>query len=140
MKQKIYLEDIPLDQALATFEMALKDAGLWESQLSETVPVADSCGRITAEPVWAKLSAPHYNASAMDGFALRSQDTEGATETSPARFTLLEPDHVPADHFRCATVVDTGQALPAWADAVVMVEHTQRVIAGEPAVPAGMKP
>ncbi|MGB3716263.1 MAG: molybdopterin biosynthesis protein [Candidatus Promineifilaceae bacterium] len=136
MKQKIYLEDVPLDEAMATFEAALKEAGLWDPLPSETVSVAESCGRITAEAVWAKISAPHYNASAMDGFALRSQDTEGATETNPIRFTLLDPSDPPPDNERYALVVDTGQPLPAWADAVVMVEHVQRIsdALGEPAI------
>jgi putative molybdopterin biosynthesis protein len=136
MKQKIYLEDVPLDEAMATFEAALQEAGLWAPLPSETVNVADSCGRTTAQPVWANISAPHYNASAMDGFALRSQDTEGATETSPTGFKLLNPSDAPLVNERCALVVDTGQPLPAWADAVVMVEHAQRIsdASGEPAI------
>jgi putative molybdopterin biosynthesis protein len=136
MKQKIYLEDVPLDEAMATFEQALKIAGLFGPLPSESVNVADSSGRITAEPVWAAISAPHYNASAMDGFALRSQDTEGATETNPVRFRLLGPSEQPRANNRCALIVDTGQPLPAWADAVVMVEHAQKISneSGEPAI------
>jgi putative molybdopterin biosynthesis protein len=126
MKQKIYLEDVPLDEALTAFEVALKAAGLWDTLPSELTTVAGAHGRVTAEPVWAKISSPHYNASAMDGFALRSRDTVGATETTPLQFTILESGSQPSGQLRPALVVDTGQPIPAWADTVVMVEHTHR--------------
>lgn len=126
MKRKIYLEDIPLDEALKVFEKALREAGLWEPLPAETIPVAGASGRVTAEPIWAKISSPHYNASAMDGYALRSRDTEGATETNPVLLTLQESGEPPKDAARPALIVDTGQPLPPWADAVVMVEHTQQ--------------
>ena len=136
MAQKIYLEDVPLDQALETFEKALREAGLWEPLPFEEVHVADSCGRVTAEPVWAKISSPHYNSSAMDGFAVRSQDTEGATETNPITLTLVDSSEPVAKYEQRAAVVDTGQPLPVWANAVVMVEHTQRTSndSGDPAI------
>jgi putative molybdopterin biosynthesis protein len=51
----------------------------------------------------------------MDGYAVRSTDTLGATETSPIRLKLGEQ----------ARYVDTGDPLPAWADAVIMIEQTQ---------------
>jgi putative molybdopterin biosynthesis protein len=72
-------------------------------------------GRVTARPVWAALSSPGYHASAMDGYAVRSTDTLGATETAPVRLKLGEQ----------AQYVDTGDPLPAWADAVIMIEQTQ---------------
>ncbi len=126
MKQKIYLEDIPLDEAKTAFADALKAAGLWDTLPSELIPVAEAHGRVTAEPVWAKISSPHYNASAMDGFALRSRDTAGATETIPLRFTLLDSGAQPSEILPSALAVDTGQPVPDWADTVVMVEHTHR--------------
>lgn len=136
MKQKIYLEDVPLNEALATFEDALRAVDLWDPLPAELIHVADSCGRITAEPVWAEISSPHYNASAMDGFALRSRDTEDATETSPISLTLIESSEPGTEYEQCAQVVDTGQPLPAWADAVVMVEHTHQLsdASGDPAI------
>jgi putative molybdopterin biosynthesis protein len=126
MKRKIYLEDIPLNEALAAFEKALRKDGLWDPLAAETIPVADASGRVTAEAVWAKISSPHYNASAMDGYALRSRDTEGATETNPVLLTLQESREHRKDIARPALIIDTGQLLPPWADAVVMVEHTQK--------------
>lgn len=123
----VYLHDIPLDRAWSRFKAALEAASRWEPLPGESVPVAEALGRVTAEPVWARLSSPHYHASAMDGFAVRGQDTAGATETRPVHLEIVElatvedPDGVP----RSAQPVDTGQPLPLWADAVVMVENAQ---------------
>jgi putative molybdopterin biosynthesis protein len=89
---------------------------------AEPVPVAEALGRVTAEAVWARLSSPHYHASAMDGVAVRAQDTLGASEASPVRLTLG----------RQATWVDTGDPLPPGADAVVMIEQVLR--AGDDAI------
>lgn len=78
----------------------------------ETIKVQDSCGRYTAEPVYAKINAPHYPASAMDGIALRAELSFGATETTPV---ILKPDQF--------TVVDTGDPIPENCDAVIMIEE-----------------
>ena len=127
MKRKIYLEDIPLDEAISTFENALKEVGLLSPLPAETIAVREACDRVTAEPIWAKISSPHYNASAMYGYALRSRDTEGATETSPLTFTLVTSNQKLGNFERPAVGVDTGQPLPEWADSVVMVENTQQI-------------
>lgn len=78
---------------------------------AQTVPVTQSCGRITANAVYAHICAPHYHASAMDGIAVKAKDTFGATETTPVH--LKEGQYV---------VVDTGDPLPEECDAVIMVE------------------
>jgi putative molybdopterin biosynthesis protein len=124
MKQMIYLEDVPLDRAQTIFNNALKSSGLWDPLPAENVGVVEAIGRVTAEPVWAKISAPHYNASAMDGYALRSKDTEGASETNPVSLYLVDPDLQVNEIDRPASVVDTGQPMPEWANAVVMIENT----------------
>jgi putative molybdopterin biosynthesis protein len=127
MKRNIYLEDIPLEEARAALDAALAEVGQRAPLGVETVPVAQANGRVTAAAVWAKLSAPHYHASAMDGYAVRARDTETATETKPVTLTLAESwEDIPAGT-RPAQAVNTGHALPAWANAVVMIEHTQQV-------------
>jgi len=120
MGRRIYLEDIPLEEAWARFLRALTEAGLDGPFPGERVPLDQALGRITAEPIWARLSVPPYPAAAMDGFALRAQDTIGATETQP-RVLLVHP----ADAGGGACYVDTGDPLPPWADAVVPVEQVQ---------------
>jgi putative molybdopterin biosynthesis protein len=126
-KRKIYLEDIPLQEAHSVFRTALQEWDLWQALDSEHVPVAEANGRVTASAVFAKISSPHYHASAMDGFALRAQDTVGATETSPLSLRLIEGENDPETVNRPVQAVNTGQPIPPWANAVVMIEHTQSV-------------
>jgi len=114
-QRKIYLEDIPLDEAWRRFTEALAAAGLWGPFPGEDVPVASALGRVTAAPVWARISSPHYHAAAMDGYAVRAADTIGATETAPLRLALGPQ----------AVYVDTGDPLPPWANAVIPIEHVQ---------------
>ncbi len=80
----------------------------------ERVAVGKAAGRVTAETVWALRSSPPFDASAMDGIAVRACDTAGAGEQSPV---LL-----PAGSYE---VVDTGDPLPDAFDAVVMREHVR---------------
>ena len=127
MKRHIYLEDIPLEEAQAVFAQALTEVGLFKTLGVEEIAVAEANGRITSAPIWAKLSAPHYHASAMDGFAVRARDTEGAMETSPIQLVLADEWEEPPTDLPIAQPVNTGHALPIWANAVVMIEHTQQV-------------
>lgn len=110
-----YLEDIPLADALARWWAALAAAGLDRPLPGEPVGLADALGRITAEPVWARISSPHYHAAAMDGYAVRAEDTRGASETQPVQLVIGQQ----------AFYVDTGDPLPAGANAVIMVEDVQ---------------
>ncbi|MBQ1788657.1 MAG: molybdopterin biosynthesis protein [Oscillospiraceae bacterium] len=104
-----YLTNVPLDQAKKEYLWKLQSNG-FRAQL-ETVPVQESFGRITSRAVYARINAPHYAASAMDGVALHARDSFGATETTPV--TLREDQFV---------VVDTGDPIPENCDAVIMVE------------------
>ena len=115
--RRYYLDDIPLADALARFKDALGAAGAAERSASETVPLAGAADRVTAGPVWALRSSPHYDAAAMDGAAVRSIDTAGATETSPISLVIGEQ----------ARWVDTGDLMPAGFDAVAMIEVVRRV-------------
>src|SRR5665647_399442 len=97
----------------------MESSGVWAPLPGEDVTIDEALGRVTAKPVWAALSSPGYHASAMDGFAVRSVDTIGATETSPKRLKVGSQGPV--------TYVDTGDPIPSWADAVIMIEHAQRI-------------
>jgi putative molybdopterin biosynthesis protein len=116
-RRKIYLEDIALSDALARWYAALDAAGAAQPLAGETVALGEALGRVTAEPVWAKLSNPHYHGSAMDGVALRAESTLGASEASPVRLRIGSQ----------AWWVDTGDPLPPDTNAVVMIEHVQTV-------------
>jgi putative molybdopterin biosynthesis protein len=115
-ERNIYLEDIPLDEARARLETALREAGCWESLPGQAIPLTEALGRVTAEPVWAKISSPHYHASAMDGYAVRARDTLNATETRPLTLKIGEQ----------AFAVNTGDSLPPDTNAVIMVETVQQ--------------
>lgn len=124
-ERSVYLHDIPLDEARAHLNAALQAADRWEPLPGETVPLSEALGRVTAEPVWARVSAPHYHASAMDGYAVRARDTQLATETNPVALHLVEDALEVERAQRPAQAVNTGHAMPAWANAVIMVEHVQ---------------
>ena len=83
--RRYYLSDVPLERAVRDFESALRETGGLAPTRSERLPLEQALGRITSEPVWARVSSPHYDSAAMDGVAVRAADTVGATETSPVR-------------------------------------------------------
>lgn len=114
----VYLHDIPLQDARDRIETGLKEAGLDRVLGVEEIPLDEGAlGRVLADPVWAEISSPHYHASAMDGFAVRSQDTTGALETAPK--TLAYQDQ--------AVYVDTGDPIPEWANSVIPIENVEPV-------------
>ncbi|MGQ0845534.1 MAG: molybdopterin molybdotransferase MoeA [Sporichthyaceae bacterium] len=81
---------------------------------TETVSIADAVGRIAAEPVLARTPAPAFEASAVDGVALRAVDTAAARPDYPV---YLE---------RCRfVVVDTGDPVPSPYDTVVAGEFVE---------------
>ena len=112
----VYLHDIPLPQAQARLKQALQEADLWRVLGVETIPLDENAlGRVTAEPVWARVSSPHYHASAMDGFAVRALSTEGAMPSTPVMLSI-GPE---------AQYVDTGDPIPEWANAVIPIENVE---------------
>src|SRR2546422_11752590 len=88
--RQYYLSDIPLPEALRKFHDALQQAGVLTLSEAEAVPLDQANGRITAAPVWAVRSSPHYDAAAMDGVAVRAHETIGGTGTSPLRLKVGE--------------------------------------------------
>ncbi len=112
----VYLHDIPLSEAQARLKQALQDANLWRVLAAETIPLDENAlGRVTAAPIWAKISSPHYHASAMDGFAARAVATHGALPSKPLTLQI-GPE---------AAYVDTGDPLPDWANAVIPIENIE---------------
>jgi putative molybdopterin biosynthesis protein len=112
----VYLHDIPLSQAKNIFAVAIESAGRWGILEKENIPLDEfAIGRVLAEPVWAKISSPHYHASAMDGFAILSSETNGASQTAPLLLKVGQQ----------AQYVDTGDPLPSEFNAVIMIENTE---------------
>ena len=112
-KRNIYLENTPLEEAFDKYFDRLRELGAMVPLAGEPVEVDDALGKVTAEPVYAKISSPHYHASAMDGMAVKAEDTFRATETAPVTLQIGVK----------AFPVDTGDPLPPGCDAVIMIEQ-----------------
>lgn len=122
-----YLTNVSLEQAKKDYlELLIKNGFCGRT---ECIPVQLSCGRMTAEAVYANINAPHYAASAMDGIALSAKDSFGATETTPV---VLRPKQF--------TVVDTGDPIPEHCDAVIMVEDIVKHDDGSVSIHAATAP
>ena len=89
---------------------------------TERVSLSVADGRVAAEPVDAARNVPHYARAAMDGWAVRAEDTFGASDRSPA--VLRPADSVGPN---AAVRVHTGSELPDGADAIVKVEAVNEV-------------
>ncbi len=122
-----YLNNTELEKAKSEYLLHLSKVGF--SHGTETVAVADSCGRILSRAVYAAICSPHYNASAMDGIAVDAADTYGASENNPI---VLSPEQY--------TVVDTGDPLPEKADSVIMVEDVTEIGYGRVSILSGVHP
>jgi putative molybdopterin biosynthesis protein len=126
MQQQQFLEVIDRDEAERRFHAVLDLRPLE----AEDVPLADALQRVLAHDVVAPLDVPSFDRSNVDGFAVRAEDTFGASEDRPRRLRLtgevlatgvmpvlpVEPGQ--------ASVIATGAVVPRGADAVVMIEHT----------------
>jgi molybdopterin molybdotransferase len=108
---------------------------------AERVPIERAAGRVLAEPATAIVDLPPFSSSAMDGYALRSGDTEGSPVTLPVveRIAAGRPASRALGAGE-AMAIATGGAVPEGADAVIQLENVEETEAGlvvrEP-VPAG---
>ena len=110
----------------------------------ESAPLLECAGRVLAEDICAAVSVPSFARSAMDGFALRGEDSFGASDYDPIRLKVLGQS-LPGRPF-CGRVgvgeavrIMTGAPLPEGADAVAMAEvcreQAGRVAITEPVAP-----
>ena len=125
-KMRPIRETIQLDEALAIIE-----ASAVPITRTARVPLGDSDGRVLALDVIATADVPPFDRAAMDGFAVVAGDTFGAGTQTPCTLRCVETVHtgeIPTtrlDHGSC-TEIATGAPMPEGADAVVMVEQTDR--------------
>lgn len=113
MGQKVYLSNYEFNEALDKYLDEISSVFLNK----EVINTEESLGRVTAGAVYSKMSSPFYNCSAMDGIALHSSKTIGASEKRPI---LLEEEK---DYL----VVDTGDPVPREYDCVIMVEDIVKI-------------
>lgn len=120
---KPFFRVVSLDEAKAELKVI-------EPLGTEFANLDDALFRVLAESVKADQDTPAFNRATMDGYAVRAIDTFGSTEASPAILNVtgeVSMGEFPKIKLKCGEAVKiwTGGALPANADAVVMVEYTE---------------
>ena len=121
MARKRYLKKTPLIEAREMFLELVDPNSLAVEEIAIDHGALD---RITAEPIFARISSPHYHASAMDGICVRAEETFDATEFAGKILRLADSETPGAATFK---YVDTGNALPQWANAVIMIEKVHQI-------------
>jgi len=115
------------DEAKKAISLTLKPQPLG----IEALALLEAHNRVLAEDITSALDIPPFNRSTVDGYAVKAADTFGAEESSPAKLVVCgmvhigEPPTVSVATGEAAEIV-TGAPIPEGADAVVMVEDTNR--------------
>ena len=129
MKQDQFLEVVDRDEAESRWQSSL----LLRVLESEIVPLDEALERVLAEDISSTVDVPSFDRSNMDGFAIRCEDSYGASEEKPARLALNEEEIRTGIEPRVevvagtASVIATGAIVPRGANAVVPVELTDTV-------------
>ncbi|WP_083273678.1 molybdopterin biosynthesis protein [Geosporobacter ferrireducens] len=114
-ERNLYLSNVAVEEALEMFFDRIRQGN--EAGKVEYIKVTEALGRVTALPVFARLSSPNYNASAMDGIAVRAEVTYSASERNPVRLKKQQ-DYIP---------VDTGDPIFEPYTAVIMIEDVVEI-------------
>lgn len=91
---------------------------------AETVPLLDALGRAVAVAVIAPFDLPHFDNSAMDGYALRAADSGPGKTLTVSGYLAAGSLEQPQVEAGCAVRIMTGAPLPTGADTVVPIEET----------------
>lgn len=110
MQRKIYLDMRSREEAQQLFWSRFSHFHTGE----ETIPSRTARGRVTAGPVCARYSSPSFHSAAMDGLAVRAEDTFGASDDAPLTLRLDTGE---------AVMLNTGYPLPPEKNAVIMIEN-----------------
>ena len=116
---------IPVDEALDKILSHVLPLGF------EKVSLLDALGRVIGEDIYAKRNIPPLDNSAMDGYALKSEDVQKASQNHPVRLVVIED--LPAGFISTKTIekgkairIMTGAPIPKGADTVIPVEVTKK--------------
>src|SRR5688572_7687347 len=121
---------ISLDEAKARIHAAVQPI-----ERTERVPLREAAGRVLAENAVSTIHVPPFDRAAMDGYAVRAEDTAGATREHPRALkrvaTIFSGQLAtrPVAPGECIEIA-TGAPLPEGADAVVIVEETDGEASG----------
>ncbi len=118
---------------LVSYEEAMKKicSSIEPINRMECVPIEEASDRILAEDIVANVSVPPFDRAAMDGYAVKAKETFGSSSYRPKTLKLAQTLHaggsstVVLSEGECVQVA-TGSPIPKGADAVVMVEFTDR--------------
>ncbi|HZD42508.1 MAG TPA: molybdopterin molybdenumtransferase MoeA, partial [Methanomicrobiales archaeon] len=122
----LFLQVIPVEKAISIVR------SIAPRMETEEISLTDAEGRILARDAPAGIDIPGFDRSIVDGYAVIARDTHGASETIPAMLTLTgriamgggaEREVHPGE----SVYIPTGGMLPPGADAVVMIENTERI-------------
>jgi len=113
MKRHVYLDMKSLEEAKEIFSK------IWREKRTskEEIPSEESLGRVTSEPVFARISAPSHHSAAMDGIAVRAEETFGTTEKD-SKILKIDKDTI---------WINTGQVIPEDYNAVIMIEKVHQL-------------
>jgi putative molybdopterin biosynthesis protein len=135
-RQEQFLEVVSAEEAQARFARHIDLTPM----PAETVALASALGRVLAHDVGAPIDVPPFDRANVDGFAVRAADVAGATDTAPRHLALnaevIVCGHAPALEVApgSATTIATGGVVPRGADAVIMIEQTDLLESGDPAI------
>ncbi|MBN1833106.1 MAG: molybdopterin biosynthesis protein [Deltaproteobacteria bacterium] len=114
MKRNVYLSMKTLEEAKRIFFSRFSSN---QRTGPEEISVENSLARVTAEPVFSRMSAPSYHSAAMDGIVVSAEATYGTTDRNPRTLRIG----------RDALWINTGQAIPDGFNAVIMVEKVHQL-------------
>jgi molybdopterin molybdotransferase len=126
VKMKPFGALLPYEEALQT---VLENVSPLERV--EEVPITAALGRVLAGDIIATQNTPPFNRAAMDGYAVRARDTFGASRRNGRLLTVIDTVYagmIPTKRLAAGQCIQiaTGAKMPAGADAVVMVEDTEK--------------
>ncbi|RLI39530.1 molybdopterin molybdenumtransferase MoeA, partial [Candidatus Bathyarchaeota archaeon] len=111
---------VGVDEALSIFLKQLKPEKLRAVQ----VPIQTALKRVLAENFIAETDLPPFDRSAVDGYAVRAEDTFEASQFNPKILKITKGDKIGEKE---AKPIWTGNPLPKGANAAIMLEHTKKV-------------
>ena len=121
-----YFDVVPIEEAVRIVRSISHQTG------TETIPIDDGDGRTLSEPVIALTDIPGFDRSWRDGYAVIAEDIRSATDSSPKNLSCLGAVRMGTPSSQTIALgtcmyIPTGGQIPAGADAVVMVEYTERI-------------
>ncbi|MEM3357330.1 MAG: molybdopterin molybdotransferase MoeA [Candidatus Bathyarchaeia archaeon] len=111
---------MPIEEAKKAFFSKLKI----RKPKAETVTLSQALNRVLAEDLIANEDLPKSDRSAVDGYAIKAEETVGISQFKPKKFRITTKEHVKNGEVK---QVWTGNPLPRGADADVMLENTKKI-------------